>query len=163
MDFYTLKGKNANNFFKLSLNPNKYYRWSDVKEMGINRVKEFFTDVEKEEIIKNIFSFQEIIDARKRREVGLRAKFNDYKIKFIPESYLIRNYIMYGRKKEREVLKEMYKMKILFEKCDITNQWEKYKVDTKQQLYTFEEKDKFYDDTYNKYVKLNPRYKQYFK
>ena len=39
-------------------------------------------------------------------------------------------------------------MNYLFEKCDIRRKWEEYKVQMGNQIYTFEEKDRFYKREY---------------
>jgi len=155
MDFYTIKGSNANKFFKLKLSSSKYYKWSEVVELA-NQIYETLPQNEKEEYKKSIKNYQNIIDGRVQRELQLRARFNDYKIKFIPHSYFIRNYIMYNRGSINDVVQKMYMMKILFEDCDIINKWEKYKVKKSQQIYTFDEKEKFYEDIYKEYMKSHP-------
>lgn len=158
MNYYTLKGSNANNFFKLSLDNDKYYDWDYVKRIAEEKMISL-DDKECDEIEGNITSFQEIIDQRKRREKIIKNEFNKNKIKFIPHSYIVRNHIMYGKKTTENVVKMMYMMKILFEKCEILDRWEDYKIRNGNQIYTFEEKDKFYKDTYNEFINNNPKFK----
>jgi hypothetical protein len=55
---------------------------------------------------------------------------------------------MYGRGLLNHVVREMAKMHYLFEKCDIRRKWEEYKVERGKQIYTFEEKDRFYEKEY---------------
>jgi len=161
MDFYTLKGRNANKFFSLELEPSKYYNWAEVKELAKKKRDELYSKTDEDQMTENIERFQEIIDARKRRELKIRSRFNDYKIQFIPNSFYVRNHIMYGKKTTEEVLRKMYMMKILFENCDIKNKWEKNKVTKGQQIYTFEEKDLFYETTYTEFMRENPRLKYF--
>lgn len=155
MNYYTVSGVNINKFFNLGFNERKYYDWDEVR----GKVLEMEGGYGWDELEKNLVNFQEVIDGRKRRERQLKSEFDKYGIKFIPHSYLIRNYVMYGRRTQKEVVRRMYMMKILYEKCDILDKWEKNKVEKWQQVYTFEEKDKFYEDYYKEFVKNNPRYK----
>jgi len=155
MNYYTVSGVNINKFFNLGFNERKYYDWDEVR----GKVLEMEGGYGWDELEKNLVNFQEVIDGRKRRERQLKSEFDKYGIKFIPHSYLIRNYVMYGRRTKKEVVRRMYMMKILYEKCDILDKWEKNKVEKGQQVYTFEEKDKFYEDYYKEFVKNNPRYK----
>ena len=62
----------------------------------------------------------------------------------------------YWPQSHNDVVQKMYMMKILFEDCDIINKWEKYKVKKSQQIYTFDEKEKFYEDIYKEYMKSHP-------
>jgi hypothetical protein len=150
MDFYTLKGENANKFFKLNLNPGKYYSWDDVR---------LLLDLDDSEVKSSCEFFDGIIMNRKFREAIIKDKLQKYNIKYIPHSYLIRNYVMYGRKTVDYIVKNLYMMKILHEQCDILNKWESYKIRMEQNVYSFEEKDKFYEDSYNEFVSNNPKYK----
>jgi len=158
MNYYTLKGSNANNFFKIDLHPDKYYDWDDVKKRAVANMEDIIDDKDRDEIESNVTLFQEIIDGRRRREKKIKDKFKQKDIKFIPHSYYTRNYIMYNRNDFDDVVKKMYIMKVLFENCDILNKWEDYKVKTNKQIYSFEEKDKFYKDTYDKFIIKNPRF-----
>jgi len=159
MNYYTLKGCNANNFFKINLHPDRYYDWDDVKKRAELRIDEERDDKVKNDIEGNICNFQEIIDGRRRREKIIRELFKKKNIKFIENSYVTRNHIMYNRKTSNEVVRIMYRMKILFEHCDIINKWEENKVEEEKQFYTFEEKDNFYEKIYNEFVEENPRFK----
>lgn len=159
MNYYTLKGSNANKFFQLSLNPDNYYEWDDVKKRAELQLSEVLDDKERDEIESNISSFQEIIDGRRRREKILRNLFEEKNINFLPHSYLVRNHIMYNRKCSNTIVRYMYMMKILFEKCDILNKWEDFKVKQKNQLYSFEEKDNFYEKTYKEFIQKNPKFR----
>ena len=158
MNYYTLKGKNANIFFRLDLDRDKYFDWDYVKNHAEEKMLEL-NDKDRDEIESNISTFQEIIDQRKRREKILINEFNKKNIKYIKHSYIVRNHIMYGKKTAEKVVKIMYIMKILFEKCDILNRWEEYKIKTNNQIYTFEEKDKYYMDTYKEFIKQNPKFR----
>ena len=66
---------------------------------------------------------------------------------------------MYGKKTTADVVRIMYMMKILFEKCNILNRWEEYKVEKGNQVYSFKEKDDFYKKTYDEFIKKNPKFK----
>ena len=153
MDYYTLSGKNVNKFFKLNKMEDRYYRWDDIFILARVKLETEKDEGCKEELRSAITIFNGIIDNRKTRENKLKIEFNKYGIKFIPHSYIVRNYIMYGRNKLKDVVKIMYMMKILFEKYDIIDKWEKYKIDEMRQVYTFEEKDNFYKNEYDKLVK----------
>jgi len=153
MNYYTIKGYNANKFYHLNLNPDLYYDWEDVKKRAEQSMLDINDDKIRDEIESNISQFQEIIDARHRREKSLKHEFNKKNIKFILHSYLTRNFIMYGRKKLSDVVSIMHRMKILFEKCDISNQWEKYKILSGRQIYSFEEKDEYFKKIYLEHLK----------
>lgn len=153
MNYYTVKGCNANKFFKLDLHPDLYYDWDDVKKRADGRMKDEYDDKERDEIEGNVSNFQEVIDGRRRRENVLKEELKKKNIKFIPHSYVIRNYIMYNRRKFKEVVDIMKQMNILFEKCDIVNKWEKHKVSEGKQIYSFDEKDEYYKKTYLEYLK----------
>ncbi len=159
MNYYTLSGKNANKHFGLNLVENRYYDWDYVKNLAEDIYKNEYELSKRDEFHKNILNFQEIIDGRKRREKEIKDNFQKRKINFLPQSYMIRNYIMYNKKKYKDVEKKMYMMKILFENCDILNKWENHKINSGCQVYSFEEKDKFYEDTFNNYVKKNPKFR----
>jgi len=159
MNYYTLKGVNANKFFKLNLKDESYFDWEYVKNKAVEIMNNINDDKERDEIESNISSFQEIIDARKRREKSLKNEFDKKNIKFINHSYIVRNHIMYGKKTTADVVRIMYMMKILFEKCNILNRWEEHKVKIGNQVYSFKEKDDFYKKTYDEFIKKNPKLK----
>ena len=144
IDFYSVKGSNVNRIFNLNLIDHQYYNWDDVK-LKIGEDK-------REEVEK----FDLVIVGRKSRLERLKGALEVRGIKFIPHSYLVRNYVMYGRKTCWEVVKMLYMMKVLFEKCDIKAKWERHKINNGQQIYSFEEKDNFYKECYDKYVDLHP-------
>lgn len=155
MNYYTISGINANKHFGLNLIEQKYYDWDEIKRMAEDIYNNEF-DFEKRDFYhKNILNFQEIIDGRKRREKNIKEHLNKKKIKFIPHSYLIRNYIMYNKNNIKFIEKNLYMMKILFEKCDIINKWEEYKINCGCQVYSFQEKDKFYEEIFNNFIKNN--------
>ena len=158
MNYYTLSGKNANHFFRLDLLENKYFDWEYVKSLAEDKMIELM-DKDRDEIESNISTFQEIIDQRKRREKNLINEFNKKNIKFIKHSYIVKNHIMYGRKTTENVVKIMYMMKILFEKCNILDRWEEYKIKNREQIYTYEEKDRFYRQTYKDFIKRNSEFR----
>jgi len=159
MNYYTLKGDNANKFFKLNLNPDLYYDWDDVKKRAELQMTEEKDDKSRDEIEGNLSFFQEIIDGRHRREKILRNEFKKKNINFIPHSYYVRNYIMYNKNTSKYVFEKMYMMKILFEECDIKNKWEDHKILASKQIYSFEEKDNYYYEKYKEFIKDNPRFK----
>ena len=81
MNYYTLKGKNANIFFRLDLDRDKYFDWDYVKNHAEEKMLEL-NDKDRDEIESNISTFQEIIDQRKRREKILINEFNKKNIKY---------------------------------------------------------------------------------
>ena len=134
IDFYTVKGAIINRYFKVGLEDDTYYRWQDVVEK-----------VEENETKKN---FDDVMKWRGEREKCLRQELERLGVPFLEHSYKVRHYVMYGRGLLNQVVREMVKMHYLFEKCDIRTKWEEYKVARGKQIYTFEEKDRFYEREY---------------
>ena len=134
IDFYTVKGAIINRYFKVGLEDDTYYRWQDVVEK-----------VEDNETKKN---FDDVMKWRGEREKCLRQELERLGVPFLEHSYKVRHYVMYGRGLLNQVVREMVKMHYLFEKCDIRTKWEEYKVASGKQIYTFEEKDRFYEREY---------------
>jgi hypothetical protein len=134
IDFYTVKGEILNRYFQLGLDDDTYYRWDTV----VGKVE----DNEK----KN--SFDDVMKWRGEREKCLRRELERLGVPFLTHSYKVRHYVMYGRGLLNHVVREMVKMHYLFEKCDIRRKWEEYKVARGKQIYTFEEKDRFYEREY---------------
>jgi len=157
MNYYSLSGKNSNKFFRLNLQENKYYDWELVKKMAIE--KNFVDPKEKDIVNENINNFQKIIDERRRREKNIKELLLKHNINFIGHSYVIRRHIMYNKGSTQNVIHIMNMMKILFERCDIMNKWEEYKIKENNQIYTFEEKDRFYKKIYDNFIRKNPRFK----
>ena len=149
INFFSVKGSNVNRIFNLGLSDNMYYSWDEIKEK-VKDNEQFKTIVE---------NFDLVIVGRRSRLERLKKRLEERGIAFIPHSYLVRNYVMYGRKSCEEVVKTLYMMKVLFEKCNIRQKWEKYKMDNGQQIYSYDEKDQFYETEYNKYVDVNPSMK----
>jgi hypothetical protein len=134
IDFYTTKGEILNRYFNLGLDDDKYYRWEDV----VGKIE----DNEKKK------SFDDVMKWRGEREKCLRRELERLDVPFLAYSYKVRHYVMYGRGLLNHVVREMVKMHYLFEKCDIRRKWEEYKVTRGKQIYTFEEKDRFYEREY---------------
>ena len=134
IDFYTVKGAIINRYFKVGLEDDTYYRWQDVVEK-----------VEENETKKN---FDDVMKWRGEREKCLRQELERLGVPFLEHSYKVRHYVMYGRGLLNQVVQEIVKMHYLFEKCDIKRKWEEYKVERGKQIYTFEEKDRFYEKEY---------------
>jgi hypothetical protein len=134
IDFYTVKGEILNRYFQLGLDDDTYYRWENV----VDKVE----DNEKKK------SFDDVMKWRGEREKCLRREFERLGVPFLTHSYKVRHYVMYGRGLLNNVVREMVKMHYLFEKCDICRKWEEYKVTRSKQIYTFEEKDRFYEREY---------------
>jgi hypothetical protein len=134
IDFYTVKGEILNRYFQLGLDDDTYYRWDTV----VGKVE----DNEK----KN--SFDDVMKWRGEREKCLRRELERLGVPFRAHSYKVRHYVMYGRGLLKHVVRETVKMHYLFEKCDIRRKWEEYKVTRGKQIYTFEEKDRFYEKEY---------------
>jgi hypothetical protein len=131
IDFYTVKGEILNRYFQLGLDDDTYYRWDTV----VGKVE----DNEKKK------SFDDVMKWRGEREKCLRRELEHIGVPFLTHSYKVRHYVMYGRGLLNHVVREMVKMHYLFEKCDIRRKWEEYKVTRGKQIYTFEEKDRFYE------------------
>jgi hypothetical protein len=134
IDFYTVKGEILNRYFQLGLDDDKYYRWDTV----VGKIE----DNEKKK------SFDDVMKWRGEREKCLRRELERLGVPFLTHSYKVRHYVMYGRGLLNHVVREMVKMHYLFEKCDIRRKWEEYKVTRGKQIYTFEEKDRFYEREY---------------
>ncbi len=134
IDFYTVKGEILNRYFQLGLDDDVYYRWENV----VGKVE----DNEKKQ------NFDDVMKWRGEREKCLRRELERLGVPFLTHSYKVRHYVMYGRGLLNYVVREMVKMHYLFEKCDIRRKWEEYKVTQGKQIYTFEEKDRFYEREY---------------
>jgi hypothetical protein len=134
IDFYTVKGGVINQYFGVGLDDDKYYRWEDVA----GKVE----DSEKKK------SFDDVMKWRGEREKCLRRELERLGVPFLAHSYKVRHYVMYGRGLLNHVVRDIVKMHYLFEKCDIRRKWEEYKVTRGKQIYTFEEKDRFYEKEY---------------
>jgi len=134
IDFYTVKGEILNRYFQLGLDDDVYYRWENV----VGKVE----DNEKKQ------NFDDVMKWRGEREKCLRRELERLGVPFLTHSYKVRHYVMYGRGLLNYVVREMVKMHYLFEKCDIRRKWEEYKVTRGKQIYTFEEKDRFYEREY---------------
>lgn len=133
IDFYTVKGEILNKYFQLGLDDDTYYRWENI-------------DIEEDKEKKR--NFDDVMKWRGEREKCLRRELERLGVPFLAHSYKVRHYIMYGRGLLNDVVREMVKMHYLFEKCDIRTKWEEYKVTRGKQIYTFEEKDRFYEREY---------------
>lgn len=134
IDFYTVKGEIINRHFGLGLEDDTYYRWDAI----VDKVE----DNEKKR------SFDDVMKWRGEREKYLKRELERLGVPFRAHSYKVRHYVMYGRGLLNHVVREMVKMNYLFEKCDIRRKWEEYKVTRGKQIYTFEEKDRFYEREY---------------
>ena len=134
IDFYTVKGEILNRYFQLGLDDDVYYHWDSV----VDKVE----DNEKKR------NFDDVMKWRGEREKCLRRELESLGVPFLTHSYKVRHYVMYGRGLLNHVVREMVKMHYLFEKCDIRRKWEEYKVARGKQIYTFEEKDRFYEKEY---------------
>jgi hypothetical protein len=148
IDFYTVKGIVINKYFQLGLDDDKYYRWDNL----VDKVNDFI-DTEEDKIKKadlkqKKWSFDDVMRWREEREKCLRRELEKMGVPFLEHSYKVRHYVMYGRGLLNHIVQEMVKMNYLFEKCDIRRKWEDYKVFQGKQIYTFEEKDLFYDNEY---------------
>ena len=141
IDFYTVKGAIINKYFQVGLDDDTYYRWDDVVE----KVEDSIGCEEDKEKKK---SFDSVMKWRGEREKCLRRELEQVGVPFLPHSYKVRHYVMYGRGLLNHVVREIVKMNYLFEKCDIRRKWEEYKVERGKQIYTFEEKDRFYEKEY---------------
>ena len=155
IDYYTISHRNAKIFYDLD-KPQGYYNYYDV----LAEAREVHND--NEEVLKKInenqLAFESIMNDRKSREDKLRDEFEKHNIEFIRHSYLVRNHIMYGKFYPNYVVSTMYKMKLLFENCNIKQAWEKYKIDAGKKFYSSQEKDHFYNEVYDNYIALHPEY-----
>jgi hypothetical protein len=148
IDFYTVKGVNLNRYFQLGLDDDTYYRWENV----VGKVSDFIDTEEdnekKAELEEKKRSFDDVMKWRGEREKCLRRELERIGVPFRAHSYKVRHYVMFGRGLLNHLVREMVKMHYLFEKCDIRRKWEEYKVARGKQIYTFEEKDRFYEREY---------------
>jgi hypothetical protein len=139
---------NLNRYFQLGLDDDSYYRWENV----VGKVCDFIdTEEDKDKKVKleeKKRSFDDVMKWRGEREKCLRRELERLGVPFLAHSYKVRHYVMYGRGLLNHVVREMVKMHYLFEKCDIRRKWEEYKVTRGKQIYTFEEKDRFYEREY---------------
>ena len=141
IDFYTVKGGIINKYFQVGLDDDTYYQWNDIA----GKVEDSIRCEEDKEKKK---SFDDVMKWRGEREKCLRRELERLGVPFMAHSYKVRHYVMYGRGLLNHVVREMVKMNYLFEKCDIRRKWEEYKVERGKQIYTFEEKDRFYEKEY---------------
>jgi hypothetical protein len=141
IDFYTVKGGIINRYFQVGLDDDTYYQWNDIA----GKVEDSIRCEEDKEKKK---SFDDVMKWRGEREKCLRRELERLSVPFLAHSYKVRHYVMYGRGLLNHVVREMVKMHYLFEKCDIRRKWEEYKVERGKQIYTFEEKDQFYEKEY---------------
>ena len=141
IDFYTVKGEILNRYFQLGLDDDVYYRWENV--------------VEKVEDNEKKQNFDDVMKWRGEREKCLRRELERLGVPFLAHSYKVRHYVMYGRGLLNYVVREMVKMHYLFEKCDIRRKWEECKVTRGKQIYTFEEKDRFYEREFRNASRMN--------
>ena len=154
INYYTISSENIKKYYNLE-KPNGYYDFSEIKSEALekNRNNRNF------EVIKeNVNVFDEVIKKRREREKMLKQKLNKHGIQFIPHGYLTRRYIMHNYRSLNSTIKELYKMHILFTKCDIKEKWDQYKSEKGENFYSMQEKDKFYKDIYNNYIKSNPNF-----
>lgn len=158
IDFYTVKGEIINRHFELGLYDGQYYRWEDVVGMVDVKIEGENDGLKKAEFEEKKRSFDDVMKWRGEREKCLRRELEQLGVPFRAHSYKARHYVMFGRNILNNVVREMVKMHYLFEKCDITTKWEEYKVQTGKQIYTFFEKDKFYEREYRNsgYGKIRP-------
>ena len=148
IDFYTVKGEIINRYFKIGLDDDTYYRWDAV----VGKVEDSIGCDEDKEKKKN---FDDVMKWRGEREKCLRRELERLSVPFLAYSYKVRHYVMYGRGLLNQVVQEIVKMHYLFEKCDIRKKWEEYKVERGKQIYTFEEKDRFYEREYRNASRKN--------
>jgi hypothetical protein len=142
IDFYTVKGAIINKYFQVGLDDDTYYQWNDIE----GKVEDSIGCEEEKEKKKK--SFDNVMKWRGEREKCLRRELEQQGVPFLAHSYKVRHYVMYGRGLLNHVVREIVKMNYLFEKCDIRRKWEEYKVERGKQIYTFEEKDRFYEKEY---------------
>jgi hypothetical protein len=148
IDFYTVKGEIINRHFELGLDDDIYYRWDSVIEKVENKIGCEEDNTKKGGLQEKKRSFDDVMKWRGEREKYLRRELEKMGVPFRSHSYKVRHYVMYGRGLLNHVIREMVMMHYLFEKCDIRRKWEEYKVTRGKQIYTFEEKDKFYEKEY---------------
>lgn len=155
IDFYTVKGVNINKHFNLGLDYDKYYRWEDVVEKVEDSIGCEEDRTKKAELEEKKRNFDDVMKWRWEREKCLRRELERLGVPFLTHSYKVRHYVMYGRGLLNHVVREMVKMHYLFEKCDIRRKWEEYKVTRGKQIYTFEEKDRFYEREFRNASRMN--------
>jgi len=148
IDFYTVKGEIINRYFELGLDYNVYYRWDTVVDKVEEKIGCEEDNSKKAGLQDKKRSFDDVMKWRGEREKCLRKELERLGVPFRAHSYKVRHYVMYGRGLLNHVIREMVKMHYLFEKCDIRRKWEEYKVTRGKQIYTFEEKDRFYEKEY---------------
>jgi len=148
IDFYTVKGEIINQYFKVGLDDDTYYRWDAVVEKVSDYIDSEDDDAKKAELLEKKKSFDDVMKWRGEREKYLRRELERLDVLFMAHSYKVRHYVMYGRGLLNHVVQEIVKMHYLFEKCDIRMKWEEYKVARGKQIYTFDEKDQFYEREY---------------
>ena len=159
IDFYTISHVNANKYYFLNKPPG-YYNYYDI----VDESHEVYNDDEEKKMLINQsqLEFDLIMNSRLRREKEIRSQFTKYNIKFIPHSFIIRNYIMYNKYPKEYVLSMIYRMKILFEYCNIKDKWEEYKSKVGNKFFTMETKDNFYNFMYKEFTENNPQYNVQF-
>jgi hypothetical protein len=148
IDFYTVKGANINRYFEVGLDEDIYYRWDAVVEKVEDSIGCEEDKAKKLELEEKKKSFDDVMKWRGEREKRLRRELERMSVPFLAHSYKVRHYVMYGRGLLNQVVRDIVKMHYLFEKCDIKKKWEEYKVERGKQIYTFEEKDQFYEKEY---------------
>jgi hypothetical protein len=148
IDFYTVKGEIINKYFQSGLDDAKYYRWDSIVEKVEDIIGCEENTLKKTELKEKKQNFDDVMKWRGEREKCLRRELERIGVPFLAHSYKVRHYVMYGRSLLNHVVREIVKMNYLFEKCDIRRKWEEYKVSRGKQIYTFEEKDRFYEKEY---------------
>jgi hypothetical protein len=148
IDFYTVKGGIINQYFKVGLDDDTYYRWENVVEKVEDSIECEEDKAKKAELEEKKKNFDDVMKWRGEREKCLRRELERLSVPFLAHSYKVRHYVMYGRGLLNQVVREIVKMHYLFEKCDIKTKWEEYKVTRGKQIYTFDEKDQFYEKEY---------------
>lgn len=148
IDFYTVKGEIINRYFQVGLDEDIYYRWDAVVEKVEDSIGCEEDKAKKLELEEKKKSFEDVMKWRGEREKRLRRELEHMSVPFLVHSYKVRHYVMYGRGLLNQVVRDIVKMHYLFEKCDIKRKWEEYKVERGKQIYTFEEKDQFYEKEY---------------
>lgn len=148
IDFYTVKGEIINKYFELALDDDKYHNWDLIVEKVEDIIGCEEDNLKKTELKGKKQSFDDVMKWRGEREKCLRRELERLGVPFLAHSYKVRHYVMYGRGLLNHVVREVVKMHYLFEKCDIRRKWEEYKVTRGNQIYTFEEKDQFYENEY---------------
>jgi hypothetical protein len=148
IDFYTVKGININKYFELGLDDDVYYNWDSIIEKIEDSIGCEEDNTKREEMEEKKRSFENVMKWRSEREKCLRRELERLGVPFLAHSYKVRHYVMFGRGLLNHIVREIVKMHYLFEKCDIRRKWEEYKIMRGKQIYTFEEKDRFYEKEY---------------